>query len=136
MGDHSGVMHRGGERSAAAILQDVVGDLQDIVHSEIRLVKAEAAEKTRQVSKGGAMFGAAAVAGLLGGMAMVAAIVAALALWLPVWGAALAVAVLLGVAALVLYISGRSKMASFTPVPEQTVETIKEDVEWVKHRTK
>jgi hypothetical protein len=136
MGDYTGTIHRGRERSAADLIEDVVRDLQDIMRSEIRLAKAEVSEKASQVTRASTMFGGAAVAGLLGGMALVTAIIAFIAMWLPVWASALIVGFTLSVAAFGLYWQGKVRLANFTPVPEQTVETIKEDVEWVKQRTK
>ena len=138
MADRSGILHHDTDnvRSVAQLVQDVVRDLQEIVRSEINLAKAEVSEKTSRASKVAGMFGGAAVAGLLGAMALTAAIIAALSLVVALWLSALIVAVVLLGAAGTMFLQGREKLRGLTPVPEQTVETLKEDVEWAKHRTK
>jgi uncharacterized membrane protein YqjE len=136
MADYTEMTHPGGTRSAAEIVQSVVRDIQEIVRSEVQLAKAEVSEKTTQMSGAAAMFGGAVAAGLLGGIALVAALVAFLAIWLPVWGAALIVGAVLTASAAILFLAGKGKLAGFTPIPRQTVETIKEDVEWAKQRTR
>ena len=49
--------------------------------------------------------------------------------------AALITAVVLGIIAGVLFVMGRNKLKQVNPKPEQTVETLKEDVQWAKNRT-
>jgi hypothetical protein len=52
---------------------------------------------------------------------------------MPAWLAALIVTVVYGVIAAVLALQGRNKVKQMgSPVPEQTIETVKEDVEWAK----
>lgn len=123
------------QRTASELLQDVMHDVSDVVRGEIRLAKAEVSEKTAKAGKAAGMFGAAAVCGLMACAALVAAGIAALALVMPVWLAAAIMAVLLGGAGGAAYAGGRAKLKSVNPVPERTVETIKDDIEWAKRRT-
>jgi hypothetical protein len=52
---------------------------------------------------------------------------------MPAWLAALIVAVVYGIIAFVLVKQGQARMKRpAPPVPEQTIETVKEDVEWAK----
>jgi hypothetical protein len=46
--------------------------------------------------------------------------------------AALIVTILWGIAGFILFTLGRKKMSEVNPKPEQTVESLKEDKEWVK----
>ena len=76
------------------------------------------------------MLGGAAAAGLT------ACLILALSEVGPDWLAALIVALVLGAIAAVLALQGRNRIRAATPpVPEQTVETVKEDLEWAKTRT-
>ena len=127
--------HTIGERSAGEIMQDVVRDVGEVVRGEVRLAKAEMAETARNAGKAGGMFGGAAVCGLMGLASLVAAGIAALALLLPLWAAALIMGVLLVCIGGAMYAGGRSKLKEVHAVPEKTVETIKDDVQWAKHRT-
>jgi len=124
-----------GERSAGEIMQDVVRDVGEVVRGEVRLAKAEMAETARNAGKAGGFFGGAAVCGVMGLASLVAAGIAALALLMPLWAAALIMGVLLVCIGGVMYAGGRSKLKEVHAVPEKTVETIKDDVQWAKHRT-
>jgi len=127
--------HTTGERSASEIVQDVVRDMGDVVRGEVRLAKAELSEKASQAGKAGGYYGVAALCGLMGFACLVLAGVAGLALVMPVWLAALLVSVFLLCVAGAAYFGGKAKMSEINPVPERTVQTIKDDIQWAKHRT-
>jgi len=83
------------------------------------------------------MFGGAAVLGALALGALTACAILALATAVAAWLAALIVGVVYAVIAGVLALSGKKQVArAIPPVPEEAVETTKEDVEWVKQRAK
>lgn len=125
-----------GDRSAGDIVQSVMRDVGEVVRGEVRLARAEMTDKAKQAGKAGGMFGGAAVCGLLGAAALVAAAIAGLANLMPLWAAAGVVALVLLCIAAVMFLAGRSKLKEVSPVPERTVETLKEDVEWAKHPTR
>ncbi len=139
MADRSEVIRPEGmrdTRTMGEIVQDILRDVQEMFRSEFRLARAEMGAKAGKAAKAGGMFGAAAVCGLLGAAALVAAAIAGLALVMAVWLAALIIGVLLVCAAAAAYAGARAKIKNVTPVPEQTVQTIREDVEWAKHRNR
>jgi len=123
------------ERPASEIMQDVVRDVGEVVRGEVRLARAEMSEKVGKAGKAGGFFGVAAVCGLMATASLVGAAIAGLALMLPVWASALIVGVLLACIGGAAYAGGRSKLKAIDPVPEKTVQTIKDDVQWAKHRT-
>jgi hypothetical protein len=84
------------------------------------------------------MFGGAGGMGLLALGALTACFIALLATAIDhVWLAALIVAVVYGAIAVVLALRGRDQMREAAPpVPEQTIESVKEDAEWAKTRTR
>lgn len=139
MADRSEVIRPAGirdTRTMGEIVQDILKDVQEMFRSEFRLARAEMGDKAGKAAKAGGMFGAAAVGGLLGAAALVTAVIAGLALVMAVWLAALIIGVLLICGAAAAYAGGRARMKNVKPVPEQTVQTIKEDVEWAKHRNR
>jgi hypothetical protein len=139
MADRSEVIRPTGIRDARSmgeIVQDILKDVQEMFRSEFRLARAEMGEKAGKAAKAGGMFGAAAVCALLGAAALVAAAIAGLTLVMAIWLAALIMGVLLVCGAAAAYAGGRARMKNVTPVPEQTVQTIKDDVEWAKHRNR
>lgn len=121
------------DKSTADLLKDLSNELTTLVHQEIELAKVELTEKTKRVGAGAGMFGAAAVVGLLGAGALVAAAIAGIATALSVWLSALIVGGILLLLAGILAFSGRTEVARGTPpIPEQAIESSKEDVEWLK----
>jgi cbb3-type cytochrome oxidase subunit 3 len=123
------------DESLGEVARDLTRDLSLLVRQEVQLAKAEMAEKGRIAAPGVAMIGGASVAALLAGGALTAAVILALAIFLPEWLAALLVGAVLGVVAYVLVQRGKERVAEAgAPLPEQTIETVKEDVEWAKTR--
>jgi len=125
-----------GERSAGEIVQNVMRDVSEVIRGEVRLAKAEMGEKVSAAGKAGGMLGGAALFGIMGFGALVAAAIAALAMIVALWISALIVGVLLVCIAGAMYAGGRAKLKDVNPVPERTVETLKDDVEWAKHPTR
>jgi Putative Actinobacterial Holin-X, holin superfamily III len=124
-----------GERSPGAIVQDLLRDVGDIMRGEIRLAKAEIGEKVQKAGGAGGYIGAAVVCGLLAGMSLTAAFIALMALAMPVWLAAALMSLFLVCIAATLYFAGRQKLKTFDPVPQRTVETMRDNLQWAKHRT-
>jgi hypothetical protein len=124
------------ERSTADLVKELSQQASTLVRQELQLAKTEMAEKGKQAGLGVAALAAAAVAGLLALGALTAFLVLALDGALPNWAAALCVAVLWALVAGGLGLLGRRELGEVgTPVPEKTVETVKEDIEWLKHPT-
>jgi cbb3-type cytochrome oxidase subunit 3 len=123
------------DESLGDVARDLTRDVSLLVRQEVQLAKAEMAEKGRTAAPGVGMIGGATLAGLLAGGALTAAAILGLAIFLPEWLAALLVGVVLAVVAYVLVKQGKERVAEAgAPVPEQTIETVKEDVEWAKTR--
>jgi hypothetical protein len=121
------------ERPFGDLIKHLAGQTSTLVRQEIDLAKAEMSEKASVAGKGAGLLGGAAVAGLLAAGALTACLILALSEAIPDWLAALVVALLMAAVAAVLALQGRNRIRAATPpVPEQTVETVKEDVEWAK----
>ena len=104
-----------------------------LARQELRLAKAEMAEKGRKAGPGIGMIGAAGAAALLAAGTLTAFVVLALDGVMPNWLAALLVGLVWAAVAGALYMAGKGRVEEAGPlVPEQTVETLKEDVEWAK----
>jgi hypothetical protein len=121
------------DRPVGDLVKQLASQTSSLVRQEIDLAKAELTEKGRVAGQGAGMFGAAGVVGLLAAGALTACVILALSEVVPDWLAALIVALVLGAVAAVLAFQGRERVRAATPpVPHQTVETVKEDVEWAK----
>jgi hypothetical protein len=124
------------ERNIAELVKQLAGQTSTLVRQELDLAKAEMSQKATVAGKGAGVLGGGAVVGLLAAGALTACVILALSEAMDAWLAALIVAVVLGAVAALLGLSGRNRIRAATPpVPEQTVETVKEDVEWAKTRT-
>jgi hypothetical protein len=123
------------ERPIGEVAKELTSDLSLLMRQEIELAKAEMAEKGRTAAPGLGMFGGAGIVALCAAGALTAFLVLVVSLFLPDWAAALIVGAVLGAVAYVLIKQGKERVAEAgTPVPEQTIETVKEDVEWAKTR--
>jgi uncharacterized membrane protein YqjE len=108
-----------------------------LVRKEIELAKAELTEKGKLAGQGAGMFGGAAVVGLLALGTLTALILALLDKAMDFWVAALIVTVAYAAIAAVLAIAGRERVKQgMPPAPEETVETVKEDVQWAKSQAR
>jgi uncharacterized membrane protein YqjE len=126
-----------GERPVGELLKQLSDEATTLVRKEIELAKAEMAEKGKKAGLGAGMFGGAAVIGLLALGALTACLILALDTAMAGWLAALIVAVVYAVIAGVLALLGKEKTQEVAPpVPEQTVESVKEDVQWAKTQAK
>ncbi len=138
---------------------------KDEAQSGVERVKAEATANGKKAATAVGMYAAAGVLALVTFGVLTTAFIAALALVLPVWGAALVVALVYAVIIGILAVLAKKRLndalplvepatiqsskdrvtsviqrgkdnvtAALPPKPEQTIETIKEDVEWAKNQ--
>jgi Flp pilus assembly protein TadB len=119
------------ERPLSELLGTLAIDLSELAHEEIELAKAELTQKAKRAAVGGGMFTGAVVAAIMMLGTLTACIVAALSLGMPVWAAALIVAIVWGIAAAVLGSKGKRNLERANPpIPEQAIESTKEDIRW------
>jgi uncharacterized membrane protein YqjE len=119
------------------LLRELAEQIATLVRQEFALAKVELAEKGRRAAPAAGILGASALLGLGAFGALTTCIIAALALALQLWAAALIVSVVYAIIAFVLVQNAKKKFQSATPlVPEQTAQTVKEDVEWAKTRAR
>jgi uncharacterized membrane protein YqjE len=119
-------------RSIGEIVGDISTDLSTLMRQELDLAKAEAKQEATRLGKGAGMFGGAALAGFFTLFFVSLALTYLLDNWMPVELAALIVAVLWGIAAAVLALTGRKNIKAATPPMETTQQTLKEDAQWAK----
>ena len=123
------------DQSLADLARQLSLQTTELVRGEVELAKAELREKGKRAGVGAGMFGGAGALGLYALGALTAAVIAGIAEVLPVWAAALIVAAVYGAAAGILALRGKSKVQQATPpVPERTVQSVKEDVRYTKQR--
>jgi putative superfamily III holin-X len=125
------------ERPIGELFGKLSEETSTLIRQEMALARAELTEKGKQAGKGAGMFGGAGAVGLLGAGALTAGLILLLDLAIAAWLAAILVGLVYVAIAAFLGLKGRDSVQAATPpVPEQTVETVKEDVEWAKTRAR
>ena len=127
------VRHDKRSESTAELVKDLSREVSQLVREEIALAKAEMTQKGKKAGIGAGMLSGAAVLGLAAVGGSMATLILLLDLVMPAWLAALIVTALYGVVAAVLGLRGKERIADAAPpAPEQTIESVKEDVQWAK----
>jgi Na+/melibiose symporter-like transporter len=122
------------DRSVGQLLGDVTRELQALVRKELELARAVTNEELQRAGTAGKRFGVAALAGYLAVVMLSFAAAWALTAVMPTGWAFFAVGVVLGIVAAAMALQGRRRLHEFHPVPQETAETLKEDVQWLKSR--
>ena len=128
------------DESIGDLFKRLTSDMALLMRQEFDLFRTEMTEKTKrageQVGQGAGMLSAAAMCGYFALLCLTATVILLLAQVMPPWVAALIVSIAYGVVAGAMAIAGKKKLDNVqAPLPTQTIETVKEDVEWAKTRT-
>jgi uncharacterized membrane protein YqjE len=126
--------HARNDASVGELVSRVATDLSTLVRQELALAKAEVKQEAAQAGKAAGMFGIGAFAGVMTLVFLsIAALFGLVAAGLSTWLSALIIGVLWAVIGGVFALLGAREIKAINP-PERTIKTVKEDVEWVKHR--
>lgn len=120
------------ERSLGDLFSDLASETGTLVRQEVALAQTELTKKAASVGKNVgylAVGGAVAYAALL---AVMAAVVIGLANFIPAWAAALIVGAIVGIVAFMMISSALAALKKTDLTPRETVETLKEDAQWLK----
>lgn len=122
------------DRTVGELISEVTTDLTTLMRQELDLAKAEMKQEATKTGKAAGMLGAAGFAGYMTLLFLSMALWWALANGMDEGWAALIVAVIWGVTAAVLAVTGKSRFRQVNPKPERTVETLKEVPDALKGR--
>lgn len=124
-------------QSIGELLKQLSEQTATLVRQELHLARAEMEQKGRRAGRGLSLIGVSGVVGLAAVGALTATLIMLLAEWMDGWLAGLIVTIVLAAIAAFLAIQGKEKVSEATPpMPEQTIETVKEDVQWAKSQIK
>ena len=123
---------RAEDRSLSELVSEVTTEVGNLFRKEVELARVETSEQVSRAAKAGGMLGAAAVIGFLDLILFAFAAAWALSEIVPEDVAFLIVAIVFAVVAAVLAVAGKKRIASINPVPTQTVQTLKDDVQVAK----
>jgi nitrate/nitrite transporter NarK len=125
---------RAADASPGQLASEVAKDFSTLVRQEVALAKAELQQEAKTAGTAVGAFGGAGFAGYFVLVFLSLAAMYALGTQLALGWAALIVAGVWAVCAAILALVGRRKIKAFSPKPERTIETVKEDVQWAKTR--
>ena len=121
-------------RTMSEVLQDIVANIQEIVRSEFRLAKVEIHEETTKAVRSSIPLVIGVLLSLYALGFILLAVVHALSMVVDAWLATLIVGACVLVISMILVSVGRKRFKQVKVVPEKTVVTVKENVQWAKHQ--
>jgi len=125
------------ERSLPELVRQLSDQTSRLAQQEVELAKAEMTLKAKRLGIGAGAFGGAGLIGLYALGAATATAILALATAVDAWLAALIVTLVYAAVAGVLALVGKSRVEAGTPpVPEQAIDSTKEDIERAKRSAK
>ena len=120
------------ERPLSELFSDLVTETSNLVRNEVALARVELTQKASKIGKNvGSLVigGAIAYAAVL---AIGAAVIMLLGYVMPTWLAALIVGLIVGCVAWLMISKAMTELQKVELKPEQTVESVKEDAQWIK----
>jgi hypothetical protein len=131
------------EASMSSLMRGIINDLSALIRQEVRFARTEIKADLQKTQEAVVLIGVGSAVAAIGAI-LLAFMVVHLLHWLslpegevidrarlPLWGAfGIVSAVLLGIGSVVAWM-GCQKFQSFNPLPDQTAQTVKENVEWI-----
>jgi membrane protein len=125
----------GQERPAGELVKSLSEQISTLVRDELKLAQLEMTSKGKQAGLGAGLFGGSALIALYGLGCLLACAIIALSGAVAAWLAALIVGAALLAAAGVAALLGKARLQRATPaVPQETVSSVKADVEEIKEK--
>jgi uncharacterized membrane protein YqjE len=120
------------DRSLGAIVRGLTEDFSTLFRSEVALAKLELKETVSKLGGGIGLFAGALFCGLFGLTLLLVTLILVIAIWIPAWASTLIIAVLLFAVTGILASMGKKKFSAVQFVPNETVSSVKADVEAIK----
>jgi len=121
------------DRPVGELLRELSQETSTLVRQELALAKVEMQEKGKEAGLGAGLLGGAGVTALVALIALMLTVLFALDTAMDTWLAALITTVVFAAVAGLQAVLGRNRLQKAgPPVPEQTTDSVKEDVTWAK----
>ena len=124
------------DRSIGELVAELSRETVTLVRQEIQLAQAEMTQKASRVGKNVGFLVVGGVVAYTGALALIAAAIIILGKVIPLWLSAAIIGFVIVVVGLILVIKGANTLRRESPAPQETVETLKEDSEWLKNQTR
>jgi hypothetical protein len=121
-------------RSLGELFSELANETTTLVRQEIQLVRTEMTQKATEAGKDVGMIGAGGALAYAGLLALIAALIIGLGELIPLWLSALIVGLVVVGVGYMLIQRGLTALKQIDPKPQQTIQTLQEDKEWVKEQ--
>jgi uncharacterized membrane protein YqjE len=125
-----------GIRSFSRIFQEILNHLTEILRCEVRLARTELRQKVTQVAKASVFVGIGAVFAMYALGFLLLGVVDMIATKMAFWLSAVSVGSGLAVLAAIFYQVGRTRLQQAMQEPSTTIQSVQENLTWMKERTK
>lgn len=122
------------ERSLGELFSELSQETSTLIRQEVQLAKAEVTRKATKAGKEVAFMAAGGFVAYAGFLALIAAAIFGVAEFLPLWLSALLIGVIVAGVGYLLLQKGMNGLKEINPAPRRTIETLKEDKEWLKQQ--
>lgn len=128
------VVTREREKSLGELFSELANETSTLVRQEVALAQTELTQKATRVGKNVGFLVVGGAVGYAALLAVIAAVIIGLANFIPPWASALVVGVVVGIVAYLLVSSALAALKKTELTPRETVETLKEDAQWLKNQ--
>jgi len=128
--------NRTNDTTVSDLIGGLVTDAQQLVRREIDLAKREVSIEVDKVKQGAVALGIGAGLALIGALLlghMLVYLVQTLT-GLSLWVSYLIVGAVFAVGGGLILMQGIKRMKDVDPIPRETIETVKEDIQWIKEQ--
>jgi hypothetical protein len=122
------------ERSLGELFSELASETSTLVRQEVALAQTELTQKATKVGKNVGFLVVGGAVGYAALLAIIAAVIIGLANFIPAWASALIVGAIVGIVAYLLISSALAALKKTDLTPRETVETLKEDAQWLKNQ--
>lgn len=130
----TGTNYSSGDQSLGALFSELADDMSTLVRQEVQLIRTETMEKVSTAMRSVILLVAGGLVAYAGLVVVIIAAAIALGNVMPYWLSALIAGVVVIIIGAGLLMTGRTMLSNLDPVPEKTIETLKEDAKWAKEQ--
>ena len=122
------------DRSLGELFSELASETGVLIRQEVALAQAEMTQKATRIGKNVGSLAVGGAIGYAGLLAIMAGIIIGMSYFIPAWLAALLVGGIVAVVSYVLVNSALTALRNMDVKPTETVESIKEDAQWLKNQ--
>lgn len=122
------------DRSLGDLFSELASETGTLVRQEVALAQSELAQKAVRIGRNVGFLIVGGAVGYIALLAIITAVIVGLTYFIPLWSAALIVGIIIGIVAFLLISSALKTLKKIDLMPHQTVESIREDAQWLKNQ--